>query len=79
MLHTGTLFDLAPDGLGFIADETDNRLGAFLLRDLVDPPEDLVRNFVSWEGKTVEFEVSGGKIRRLSVPAKHKTAAGGRP
>jgi len=73
------LFDLAPDGLGFIAVETDQKVWAFHLRKLVDPPEDLLRDFVSWEGRTVEFDVSGGKIRSLSVPATQATAAGGQP
>ena len=79
MHRTGTLFDLAPDGLGFIVDEADQQVWAFLLRNLSDPPEELVWDFVSWEGRSVEFDVAGGKVRSLAVPAQQKMAAGGQP
>lgn len=72
---TGKLFDLAPDGLGLIADRTGNRIWAFVLDELADPPEALRADFLAWEGKSVIFHVSYGKVRTLSE-AMRATAGG---
>lgn len=70
----GRLFDLGPDGLGFIADHKDNRIWAFQYPEEGVGLAASVDAFLELEGKQVQFFVEEGRIRSVEVL---KTASAG--
>lgn len=63
--RTGQLFDLASDGLGFIADSADDRIWAFNYDKFGAALAPDLKTFLSMEGKDVDFAVSEAKIQSI--------------
>ena len=63
--RTGQLFDLASDGLGFIADSADDRIWAFNYEKFGAALAPDLKTFLSLEGKDVDFAVSEAKIQSI--------------
>ncbi len=73
--RSGHLFDLAPDGLGFIVDAQDNRIWAFIypLCGVVIAAD--AKAFSMLEGKAVRFMVENGKVVSVELDAEQQLCA----
>jgi hypothetical protein len=67
-LHLGKLFEIGPDGYGYIIDKTaQGRTYAFYIKDLATPPPAL-KSPTALEGHSVSFRLSrNGRPRCLSL------------
>ena len=71
--YTGQLFDLGPDGLGFIAEAASDRIWAFHYPDSGGELASDVASFLRLEGEMVQFSVDGHRvatIARMQVTAR---------
>ena len=78
--QSGYLFDLGPDGLGFILDPDGRQMWAFLQKDLDHPLADKPTAFIELEGSRVSFSMRDEKIRHIDICAKipHRMAVAAR-
>jgi hypothetical protein len=67
---TGQLFDLAPDGLGFIVDTQDNRIWSFMYPQCGHATALDANTFSMLEGKAVRFLVQNGKVVSVELAAE---------
>ena len=71
--HTGQLYDLGPDGLGFIAEAGSDRVWAFHYPSSGCDLAPDVPAFVLLEGEMVRFTIEGarvGSIARIKVTSR---------
>lgn len=68
--HLGKLFEIGPDGYGYILDKTTKgRTYAFSIKDLAAPPQ-VLECPTALEGRSVSFWLSrDGRPRNLSLTA----------
>ncbi len=67
--RSGHLFDLAPDGLGFIEDAKDNRIWAFIYPQCGVALAADANAFSMLEGKAVRFMIENGKVVSIELAA----------
>lgn len=60
--NTGQLFDLGPDGLGFIAEAGSDRIWAFHYPESGREVAADMASFVRLEGETVRFSIEGNRV-----------------
>lgn len=65
--RAGRLYDLGPDGLGFIIDDADQNVWSFQYYRVGLSLAHTVDRFVALEGKQVRFWVSDGQVRSLAL------------
>ena len=63
--RTGQLFDLGPDGLGFIADAADSRIWAFRYPQWGADLAPNLKALLKLDGTPVKFTVEAGRIRSI--------------
>lgn len=73
-VNTGTLFQLGPDGIGYIRDTEDGKSRGFDLSLLATPVS--IDQFLAAEGRQVRYQMTGGRVTAISWPASKAAAAG---
>ena len=64
--RVGHLFDLGPDGLGFIA-EHEGQLWAFQQKHLDQGVADNAAAFAALDGRKVRFSIANGQVRQVAL------------
>lgn len=77
--RSGRLFDLGPDGLGFIAESSSDRIWAFLYPLVGGSLASSIRAFRKLEGRDVEFTIADGRVATLAAAVVPRKAAAGHP